>query len=239
MIGDSILSTPRLDPKRVPDERPAFNPLTNHGGWQGILNDVQIDMLCRGPTPMITPFREGQVRYVDQNWNSVEADRVQAYRAISFGVGSFGYDARLAGDFKVFADTHCTIMDPKNPPANAYVDVHVDDGVPGNCLVIPAHGYVLAHTVETFNLPQDVVMICLGKSTYARSGLLVNVTPGEPGWEGQITLELANLLPIPTKVYVGEGICQFLFFRGLRPRVSYSDKGGKYMGQRGVVLPRL
>lgn len=190
----------------------------------GILPDWKIAALCSREKPMITPFVPQTVR--EKNGR----------RVVSYGVSSFGYDARVAGEFKVFCDTHCAIMDPKQVDPKAFVDVQIDDG---KALTIPAHGYVLGHTIETFDIPRDIAVTCLGKSTYARSGLLVNVTPLEPEWRGQVTLEFANLLPIPTKVWVGEGICQFLFFRGEHEcRISYADKGGKYQDQRGVVTAR-
>lgn len=199
----------------------------------GILNDDQIIQL--GLKGMITPFVEGQVRTNPSGDDATASVMPYDDKVISYGTGSFGYDARLGTTFKVFSDTHCIVMDPKHPNPQAFVDIDTQ----GSPLIIPPHGYVLGHTVEIFDLPDNIVMICIGKSTYARSGLLINVTPGEPEWRGMITLELANLLPIPLKVYPNEGICQFLFWRGLRPKTTYADRNGKYQDQRGVVLPRL
>lgn len=190
----------------------------------GALSDELIEHYCHPDRlrPMISPFSAKSV-------TKGSADQ----RLISFGNSSYGYDARLDTKFKVFSDTHCAVMDPKEVDARAFVDIETD------VLTIPPRGYVLGHTLEVFDIPRDVVVICLGKSTYARTGLIVNVTPLEPEWRGQVTLEFFNALPIPTKVYAGEGICQFVFLRGERPcRTSYADKKGKYQDQRGVVLAK-
>ncbi|MEO0393647.1 MAG: dCTP deaminase [Pseudomonadota bacterium] len=153
---------------------------------------------------------------------------------ISYGLSSYGYDARLAGEFKVFTNVDNAMIDPKDFSETGFVTRK------GDSCIIPPNSFALASTVEYFRIPRDVLVICLGKSTYARCGLIVNVTPLEPEWEGHVTLEISNTTPLPAKVYANEGICQFLFLRGEgEPEVSYADRAGKYMGQRGVTLPRL
>jgi dCTP deaminase len=147
----------------------------------------------------------------------VEAQRREG--CISYGLSSYGYDARVSNHFKIFTNVDSATVDPKDFAANSFA---------------------LAHTVEYFRVPRDVMVICLGKSTYARCGIIVNVTPLEPGWEGHVTLEFSNTTPLPAKVYANEGACQFLFLQGNEPcEVSYADRSGKYMGQRGVTLPKL
>ncbi len=169
-------------------------------------------------TRMIDPFVETQRR-----------DGV-----ISYGLSSYGYDARVARAFKIFTNVDSAVVDPKSFSPQSFVDRDSD------VCIIPPNSFALAHTVEYFRIPRDVVVICLGKSTYARCGIIVNVTPLEPEWEGQVTIEISNTTPLPAKIYAGEGICQFLFLKGDSAcEVSYADKAGKYMGQRGVALPRL
>jgi len=153
---------------------------------------------------------------------------------ISYGLSSYGYDARLAPEYKIFTNVDNVLIDPKNISENAFVDRV------GDFCVLPPHSFALARTVEYFRIPRDVLVICLGKSTYARCGIIVNVTPLEPEWEGHVTLEFSNTTPLPAKLYAGEGVCQFLFFQGNEPcEVSYKDRKGKYMGQTGVTLPRI
>ena len=153
---------------------------------------------------------------------------------ISFGLSSYGYDARVAEDFKIFTNVDSAVVDPKNFSPSSFVDRH------GSVCIIPPNSFALAHTVEYFRIPRDVLVICLGKSTYARCGIIVNVTPLEPEWEGQVTIEISNTTPLPAKIYANEGICQFLFLQGAAPcETSYADKAGKYMRQRGVALPKL
>ena len=153
---------------------------------------------------------------------------------ISFGLSSYGYDARVADEFKVFTNVDNAIVDPKNFSDTGFVTRK------GETCIVPPNSFVLAHTVEYFRIPRDILVICLGKSTYARCGLIVNVTPLEPEWEGQVTIEISNTTPLPARIYANEGICQFLFLQGAAPpEVSYADRRGKYMGQRGVSLPRL
>ncbi|MEO1192907.1 MAG: dCTP deaminase [Pseudomonadota bacterium] len=167
---------------------------------------------------MIEPFVEAQKR-----------DGV-----ISYGLSSYGYDARVAPEFKIFTNVDSAVVDPKDFSGTSFVERELD------VCIIPPNSFALARTVEYFRIPRDILVICLGKSTYARCGIIVNVTPLEPEWEGHVTLEFSNTTPLPAKIYAGEGACQFLFLKGdAPPEVSYADRQGKYMGQRGVTLPRL
>jgi dCTP deaminase len=153
---------------------------------------------------------------------------------ISFGLSSYGYDARVADEFKIFTNVDNAVVDPKNFSDTGFVSRK------GETCIVPPNSFILAHTIEYFRIPRDILVICLGKSTYARCGLIVNVTPLEPEWEGQVTIEISNTTPLPARIYANEGICQFLFLQGASPpEVSYADRRGKYMGQRGVSLPRL
>jgi dCTP deaminase len=153
---------------------------------------------------------------------------------ISYGLSSYGYDARCSSDFRVFTNVDNALVDPKNFSATSFVERK------GKECIIPPNSFALTHTMEYFRIPRDVLVICLGKSTYARCGLIVNVTPLEPEWEGHVTLEISNTTPLPARVYAEEGICQFLFLKGdSAPEVSYADRGGKYMGQTGVTLPKI
>ena len=170
---------------------------------------------------MIEPFEPQQVR------------ARQGEKIVSYGTSSYGYDVRCANEFKIFTNINSAIVDPKHFDANSFVDFV------GEVCIIPPNSFALARTVEYFRIPRSVLTICLGKSTYARCGIIVNVTPLEPGWEGHVTLEISNTTPLPAKVYANEGLCQFLFFKGSSPcEVSYADRAGKYMGQTGVTLPR-
>lgn len=183
----------------------------------GILADHQIRALVE-TQDMISPFVEAQKR-----------DGM-----ISYGLSSYGYDARCSEEFKIFTNVDNAIVDPKEFSGASFVDRTTD------VCVIPPNSFVLTRSVEYFKIPEDVLVICLGKSTYARCGLIVNVTPLEPGWEGHVTLEISNTTPLPAKVYANEGVAQFLFFKGSAPcEVSYASRAGKYMGQKGVTLPRL
>lgn len=151
---------------------------------------------------------------------------------VSYGVSSYGYDVRVDRHFKVFTNVHSTIVDPKNFNSSSFVDVDAD------CCVIPPNSFALAETVEYLEIPRDVICICLGKSTYARCGIIVNVTPLEPEWRGKITIEISNTTPLPAKIYAGEGIAQILFLRAEEVcRTSYGDKKGKYQDQPGLTLP--
>jgi dCTP deaminase len=162
----------------------------------------------------------------------VEAQRRDG--VISYGLSSYGYDARVAPEFKIFTNVDSSVVDPKQFDPKSFVDRETD------VCIIPPNSFALARTVEYFRVPEDVLVICLGKSTYARCGIIVNVTPLEPGWEGHVTLEFSNTTPLPAKIYANEGACQFLFLQGNeRCETSYKDRAGKYMGQRGVTLPRL
>ena len=162
----------------------------------------------------------------------VEAQKREG--VISYGLSSYGYDARVADEFKIFTNIDSAVIDPKNFAPASFVDRKTD-----TC-IIPPNSFALGHTVEYFRIPRDVLVICLGKSTYARCGIIVNVTPLEPEWEGQVTIEISNTTPLPAKIHAHEGICQFLFLQGNEPcETSYADKAGKYMRQRGVALPRM
>ena len=153
---------------------------------------------------------------------------------ISYGVSSYGYDARVSDEFKVFTNVNNALVDPKNFSEESFIERVAD-----SC-IIPPNSFVLARTVEYFKIPRDVLVICLGKSTYARCGIIVNVTPLEPEWEGHVTLEFSNTTPLPAIIYANEGACQFLFLKGDSTcDVSYLERSGKYMKQRGVTLPKL
>ncbi|KAB2900840.1 MAG: dCTP deaminase [Xanthomonadales bacterium] len=169
---------------------------------------------------MIEPFAPTQVKR--------EGER----RLISWGTSSYGYDVRCANEFKVFTNINSTIVDPKAFDARSFVDVVADE------CIIPPNSFALARTVEYFRIPRKVLTICLGKSTYARCGIIVNVTPLEPEWEGHVTLEFSNTTPLPARIYANEGVAQMLFFESDEEcETSYKDRGGKYMGQTGVTLP--
>lgn len=156
----------------------------------------------------------------------------EGQKVMSYGLSHYGYDARLARDFKFFTNVNNALVDPKSFSNDVFVDKECDE------CIIPPNSFVLARTVEYFRIPRDVLVVCLGKSTYARCGIVVNVTPLEPEWEGIVTLELSNTTPVPVKVYANEGICQFLFFKASDPcELSYKDRAGKYMQQQGIVLP--
>ena len=167
---------------------------------------------------MISPFTEAQRR-----------DGV-----ISYGVSSYGYDARVSDEFKIFTNLDSVVVDPKNFSESGFVDRKTD------ICVIPPNSFALARTVERFKIPRDVLVICLGKSTYARCGIIVNVTPLEPEWEGHVTLEFSNTTPMPARIYANEGAAQFIFLKADSVcETSYADRKGKYQGQMGVTLPRL
>lgn len=171
---------------------------------------------------MIEPFEPNQVKEVDGR------------RIVSYGTSSYGYDVRCADEFKLFTNVHSAVVDPKNFDSNSFVDKR------GDYVIIPPNSFALARTVEYFRIPRNVMTICLGKSTYARCGIIVNVTPFEPEWEGYVTLEFSNTTPMPAKVYANEGVAQVLFFEADEIcEVSYKDRGGKYQGQHGVTPPKL
>jgi dCTP deaminase len=153
---------------------------------------------------------------------------------ISYGLSSYGYDARVGTDFKIFTNVDSAVVDPKNFAANSFVDRSSD------VCIIPPNSFALARTVEYFRIPRDVLVICVGKSTYARCGIIVNVTPLEPEWEGHVTLEFSNTTPLPAKIYANEGVAQVIFFESDEVcETSYRDRGGKYQGQKGVTLPKI
>lgn len=186
----------------------------------GIMSDKWIREMAESRN-MISPFINGQVR---ENSGS---------RIISYGLSSYGYDARVSKEFKIFTNINSAIVDPKNFDKYSLVDREED------ICIIPPNSFALARTVEYFKIPRDVLVVCVGKSTYARCGIIVNVTPLEPEWEGHVTLEFSNTTPLPAKIYANEGACQFLFFKGDQEcEVSYSDRSGKYMKQTGVTLPK-
>jgi dCTP deaminase len=153
---------------------------------------------------------------------------------VSFGLSSYGYDIRVADEFKVFTNINSTVIDPKQFDPRSFVDVKAD------VCIVPPNSFALARTIEYFRIPRDVLTVCLGKSTYARCGIIVNVTPFEPEWEGTVTLEISNTTPLPARIYANEGIAQVLFFQSDEPcERSYADKKGKYLKQQGVTLPKI
>lgn len=162
------------------------------------------------------------------------ADRQAREGKISYGVSSYGYDLRVSDEFKVFTNINSTVVDPKNFDARSFVETK------GDVCIIPPNSFALARSVEYFRIPRNILTVCVGKSTYARCGIIVNVTPFEPEWEGFVTLEISNTTPLPAKVYAQEGLCQILFFESDEPcEISYKDKQGKYQAQKGIVLPRI
>jgi dCTP deaminase len=170
---------------------------------------------------MIEPFEPGQVRTASNG------------KIISYGTSSYGYDVRCANEFKIFTNINSTIVDPKDFDSKSFVDMTSD------VCIIPPNSFALARTVEYFRIPRNVLTICLGKSTYARCGIIVNVTPLEPEWEGHVTLEFSNTTTLPAKIYANEGVAQMLFLESDEVcETSYKDRGGKYQGQKGVTLPR-
>ena len=177
---------------------------------------------------MIEPFEPQLVRHVPS-----EITR-NMRPVVSYGLSSYGYDIRCAREFKVFTNINSTIVDPKNFDPRNFVEIEADE------CIIPPNSFALARTVEYFRIPHDVLTVCLGKSTYARCGIIVNVTPFEPEWEGYVTLEFSNTTPLPAKIYAGEGCAQVLFLQSDEEcETSYRDRGGKYQGQVGVTLPRV
>jgi len=182
-----------------------------------VLSDKWIRKMV-SESKMISPFEDKQIRE----------------NKISYGLSSFGYDARVSNEFKIFTNVNSEIVDPKNFKASNFITKNVSE------CIIPPNSFVLASTVEYFRIPKNVLVICLGKSTYARCGIIVNVTPLEPGWEGHVTLEFSNTTPLPAKIYANEGVAQFIFLKGNEtPETTYSDRNGKYMGQTGVTLPKI
>ncbi len=182
-----------------------------------VLSDKWIKEMVR-TNNMISPFENKQVRD----------------NKISYGLSSYGYDARVSNEFKIFTNINSEIVDPKNFKQNNFISKKGDE------CIIPPNSFVLSSTVEYFRIPNDVMVICLGKSTYARCGIIVNVTPLEPSWEGNVTLEFSNSTPLPAKIYANEGAAQFIFLKGNeKPEITYADRNGKYMKQSGVTLPKV
>ena len=182
-----------------------------------VLSDKSIRKLAL-EEGMISPFEDKQIRD----------------GKISYGLSSFGYDARVSEEFKIFTNVNSEIVDPKDFKSTNFVTKN------GPVCIIPPNSFALARTVEHFKIPKNILVICLGKSTYARCGIIVNVTPLEPGWEGYVTLEFSNTTPLPAKIYANEGVAQLIFLKGNEtPEVTYADRNGKYMGQTGVTLPKI
>ena len=170
---------------------------------------------------LISPFEATQIR------------KLNGEKIVSYGVSSYGYDVRCSNEFKIFTNTHSAIVDPKEFDPKSFVDVTADE------CIIPPNSFALARTVEYFKIPRSVLTLCLGKSTYARCGIIVNVTPLEPEWEGHVTLEFSNTTNLPAKIYANEGVAQMIFFESDQVcKTSYKDRGGKYQGQTGVTLPK-
>ena len=182
-----------------------------------VLYDKWIKKMVKS-SKMITPF----------------VDKQKRKGKISFGLSSYGYDARVSDEFKIFTNVNSEIVDPKNFNSANFVTKKASE------CIIPPNSFVLSRTIERFKIPNDVLVICLGKSTYARCGIIVNVTPLEPGWEGFVTLEFSNTTPLPAKIYANEGVAQFIFLKGNeKPEITYAERDGKYMGQTGVTLPKV
>ena len=170
---------------------------------------------------LISPFETTQIR------------ELNGEKIVSYGVSSYGYDVRCSNEFKIFTNTHSAIVDPKKFDPNSFIDVTADE------CIIPPNSFALARTIEYFKIPRSVLTLCLGKSTYARCGIIVNVTPLEPEWEGHVTLEFSNTTNLPAKIYANEGVAQMIFFESDQVcKTSYKDRGGKYQGQTGVTLPK-
>jgi len=200
--------------------RRRLNSVTSSGAWNSnvaIKADRWIRQMAR-EHGMIEPFVDGQVRE----------------GVVSYGLSSYGYDIRVADEFKIFTNINNTVIDPKNFDPRSFVDVKSD------VCIVPPNSFALARTIEYFRIPRDILTICLGKSTYARCGIIVNVTPFEPEWEGFVTLEISNTTPLPAKIYANEGLAQVLFFQSDEScERSYADKKGKYQKQVGVTLPKI
>jgi dCTP deaminase len=212
MPGRSAVSAPRSCVTAS-----LFRPVSGVSDPMSIKNDRWIRRMSQDEG-MIEPFEGSQVR-----------DGV-----ISYGVSSYGYDIRVGDEYKVFTDVYGVVVDPKNFDPRSFVDIKAD------YCIIPPHSFALAGTLEYFRIPKDVLVVCVGKSTYARCGIIVNVTPLEPEWCGHLTLEISNTTPLPAKIYSKEGLAQLLFFQGDEaPEITYAMKKGKYQNQTGVTLPKL
>jgi dCTP deaminase len=242
MIHHDVYFIPRLDiTRQIPIVR---------GCWSSDFSDIPFsDELLRDHTqlanllypiyverfkPMIAPFHPELIRQVPKDLTAIR-------KVISYGISSFGYDATLADELKLFTNINATVIDPKRFDERALVDAKIHEDSSGDRYVLlPPNSYLLGRTIEHFNLPRDITAIFLAKSTYARSGVLINTTPGEAGWCGHLVVEIGNLTNLPVRIYVGEGILQALFFKGDKPcTTSYKDRGGKYMNQVGVTLAKV
>jgi dCTP deaminase len=219
--GTSTLARPLI----FPADRVIEHPPEAERGRMSIKSDRWIRRMAQ-EARMIEPFVEQQVRQVD----------AQGRKVISYGVSSYGYDMRVAPEFKIFTNVLSAVVDPKQFDSKSFVEFE------GDVCIVPPNSFALARSVEYFRIPRNVLTICVGKSTYARCGIITNVTPFEPEWEGFVTLEISNTTPLPAKIYANEGICQVLFFEADDDDIcerSYADKEGKYQGQVGVTLPKL
>ena len=185
-----------------------------------LLSDKQIRKLATN-NKMIEPYIDGLVKHTEDK------------KLVSYGLSSYGYDLRVSNEFKIFTNINNAIVDPKNFSEDSFVDVK------GPYCIIPPNSFALARSVEYFKIPRNILTMCIGKSTYARCGIIVNVTPFEPEWEGYVTIEISNTTPLPAKIYANEGIAQIVFFEGEECETSYADRGGKYMFQQGIVGPTV
>lgn len=191
------------------------------GGSMVLLSDQDIRKLVREKN-MISPYEDKLIKQVEDK------------KHISYGLSSYGYDLRVSDEFKVFTNVHNAIVDPKNFSENSFVNIS------GSFCIIPPNSFALAKSVEYFKIPRNILTLCIGKSTYARCGIIVNVTPFEPEWEGYVTLEISNTTPLPAKIYSNEGLAQVLFFEAKNIcEISYSDRKGKYMHQKGIVVAKI
>ena len=189
-----------------------------------ILSDKEIRERCLKDN-MITPFVENLIRKTDKD------------KVLSYGLSSYGYDVRVSNEFKIFTNINNTVVDPKNFSNDNFVTKIVKDN---ESVILPPNSFALANTIETFKVPRDILIICVGKSTYARCGIVVNVTPIEPEFEGQVVLEFSNTTNLPAKIYANEGACQFVFFKAdILCETSYKDRKGKYQNQSGIQLPKV
>jgi dCTP deaminase len=185
-----------------------------------LLPDKMIEKMAN--QGMIEPFEKNQVKQLENK------------KIISYGLSSYGYDLRVADEFKIFTNVYNSLIDPKNFSENSFVEIK------GSQCIVPPNSFALARSVEYFRIPRNILTICIGKSTYARCGIIVNVTPFEPEWEGFVTLEISNTTPLPAKIYANEGLAQVIFFEAKQEcLVSYADRKGKYMKQTGITIPRL
>jgi dCTP deaminase len=216
-----------------------FTPIGNTAGWLDNtdvhkLTDSQVAGYCTKYPRMIDPFEPELVK-TKQVKRFPAAEYYDEAKVISYGLSSYGYDVRCADEFKIFTNINSTVIDPKAFDEKSFVDFK------GDCCIIPPNSFALARTIEQFKIPRDVLTVCLGKSTYARCGIIVNVTPFEPEWEGYVTLEFSNTTPLPAKIYANEGVAQVLFFKADEVcETSYKDRGGKYQGQGAEpVCPKV